>query len=214
MDKKQILKAGEDYARHLLEGESSGHGFDHIQRVVVNAKRILMKEKADDFVVILSCLLHDADDYKLFPENGNLENARSFLEWEGLDKDTEETILSCIRTVSFKGKDTVTPETIEGKIVQDADRLDAIGAIGIARAFAYGGSHGRRFYDPQERFRTNMSFEEYKNSNSSTIAHFHEKLLLLKDMMNTKEGKRMAEERHAFMLNFLEEFSKETGYGR
>ncbi len=212
--KEKTIKACEDYVRFLLDTDSSGHGYDHIERVVANARKILEKEKADTFVVIMACLLHDVDDYKLFPGHEDLQNAVSFLNGQDIDPGIQENILSCIRTVSFKGKDTKTPDTIEGKVVQDADRLDAIGAIGIARAFAYGGKHDRRLYDRNETYRTDMSFEEYRRNKSSTIAHFHEKLLLLKDMMNTEEGKRLAEERHAYMLSFLEEFAKETGYGR
>ncbi len=211
---KKIIAACQDYVRSLLDSDSSGHGYDHVERVVSNARKIMEKEKADSFVVLLACLLHDVDDYKLFPGHENLQNAVSFLNSHGIDPSTQEKILSCIRDVSFKGKDTKTPDTMEGKIVQDADRLDAIGAIGIARAFAYGGKNGRRLYDRNETYRTDMSFAEYQKNKSSTIAHFHEKLLLLKDMMNTAEGKRIAEERHAYMLSFLEEFAKETGYGQ
>ena len=162
MDKERILKDGEAFARRLLEGDSSGHGYDHIERVVYNAKAILKKEKADAFIVLLACLLHDVDDDKLFPESKDLDHARAFLKEEQVEEDVANSILSCIKTVSFKGKETKVPETIEGKIVQDADRLDAIGAIGIARAFAYGGKHDRLLYKENEVYRTDMTFQEYR----------------------------------------------------
>lgn len=214
MNREHIIEDAKDYARQILGADGSGHGYDHIDRVYRNAEEILKGEEADRFVVLVAALLHDVDDRKLFPENRNLENARSFLQKEGVDIVAANAILQAIETVSFKGKDTITPATIEGKIVQDADRLDAIGAIGIARAFAFGGNRNRKLYDERLAYRENLSAEEYFKGDTSTIAHFYEKLLRLKDMMNTKEGRRMAEERHRFLLLFLDEFYKETGYGK
>lgn len=214
MNKEKIIEKAKSFVRDLLSKEGSGHGYDHVQRVLYNAEKILQTEEADPFVVRLAAILHDVDDYKLFPDHQNDENARAFLKEAGVDEETAEKVIACIDTISFKGKDSVVPQTMEGKIVQDADRLDAIGAIGIARAFAYGGSQNRRLYDDMLLFRKNPSFKEYRSGSPSTIAHFYEKLLLLKDMMNTEKGKEIAEERHAYMLTFLDEFAKETGHGK
>lgn len=214
MNQEKAIESALQFAKSLLEGDATGHGYDHIERVVRNARQILSTEKADSFAVLLAAALHDVDDVKLFPQNRNQENARSFLSTLGLDEETRERVLTLIREVSFKGKDSCVPATIEGKIVQDADRLDAIGAIGIARAFAFGGAHGRPLYEERPMVLTALSEEEYRSRKSATITHFYEKLLFLKDMMNTGEGRRMAEERHRFLLLFLEQFSKETGYGR
>ena len=145
---------------------------------------------ADRFIVALSALLHDADDYKLFQTENNA-NARSFLKSANVDRETTDRICEVINSVSFSKNKGKKPETIEGQIVQDADRLDAIGAIGIARTFAFGGKHNR--------------------SLESSIDHFHEKLLLLKDMLNTEKAKELAENRHRFMEQFLKEWEKETG---
>ena len=145
---------------------------------------------ADRFIVALSALLHDADDYKLFQTENNA-NARNFLKSANVDPETTDRICEVINSVSFSKNRGKKPETIEGQIVQDADRLDAIGAIGIARTFAFGGKHNR--------------------SLESSIDHFHEKLLLLKDMLNTEKAKELAENRHRFMEQFLKEWEKETG---
>ena len=187
-EEQVILRAG-DYIRELFRGNADGHGFDHSMRVFRNALQIAETEpEADRFIVSISALLHDADDAKLFRTENNA-NARRFLEGCGIDPDTAEEICRIINGVSFSKNGDRRPETVEGKIVQDADRLDAMGAIGIARTFAYGGKHNR----PPE----------------NSIAHFHEKLLLLKDRMNTKKGKEMAETRHAFLELFLKEWEKE-----
>jgi len=148
------------------------------------------------------------DDRKLFGDNG-YANARRFMDSESIPADVQDRICEIIGQISFKGKDSVTPTTLEGKIVQDADRMDAIGAIGIARAFAYGGSKGRPMYDPDDAPKEGMSEKEYFSNQGSSINHFYEKLLLLKDMMNTPTAKRMAQERHDYMLGFLEEFMAE-----
>ena len=178
-----------EYVRALYQGNSDGHGFDHTMRVYRAAMRIAEKEGGcDPTVTALAALLHDADDHKLFKTQNN-ENARAFLAGQKTDK-TDEIILA-INSVSFSQNRGKRPNTIEGKIVQDADRLDAIGAVGIARTFAFGGEHGR--------------------SLNSSIDHFYEKLLLLKDEMNTAAAKKLAEERHQYMLSFLAEYEKETG---
>ena len=151
------------------------------------------------------------DDAKLSPETYDTKkNAVDFMESNGVDNEIIEAVCKVIEEVSFVGTDSVVPSTIEGKCVQDADRLDAMGAIGIARAFAYGGSRDRKIYDPEIKPLVNMSKEEYRqNQNSTSINHFYEKLLLLKDMMNTDAAKRIAEHRQAVMEAYLEEFMAE-----
>ena len=181
------------YARKLFSGNSDGHGFSHTMRVYGNAMRIADTENCDRLIVALAALLHDADDHKLFGTADNA-NARSFLNSHGVDRETAEKVVAAVNAVSFSKNRGRKPETPEGRVVQDAVRLDAIGAVGIARTFAFGGKHGR----PPE----------------DSIRHFHEKLLLLKDMMNTAKAKEMAEERHSFVLLFLRQWDEETGEGK
>ena len=184
------IDAAAEYIRLLFAENSDGHGYDHAMRVYRNALVIAESEPAADRrIVALSALLHDADDHKLFQTENNA-NARRFLEEQGVEPETVNRICDVINSVSFSRNRGRHPETIEGRIVQDADRLDAIGAIGIARTFAFGGKHAR--------------------SLDSSIEHFYEKLLLLKDMMNTDRAKQLAESRHAFMEQFLKEWEKET----
>jgi len=158
----------------------------------------------------MAALLHDMEDWKL---NSGTQRSFSVREWlitEGMEKEQAERILTVIREVSFKGSDVATPcSSLESMIVQDADRLDAIGAIGVARAFAYGGKKGQPLHVPGAKPVRHASFEEYRNHNGSTVQHFYEKLLLLKDRINTQEGKRMAANRHNFMLDFLDHFFSE-----
>lgn len=196
------------FARGIFEGDSSGHDYHHTVRVHDLARTLCALEGGDEFVVRLAALLHDVDDPKLFGETG-LANARGFMTGEGIDPGTVDRVCGIISQVSFKGRDTVSPDTLEGMIVQDADRMDAIGAIGIARAFAYGGSRGRAIHDPGEPPRLGMSEAEYRSNRGTTINHFHEKLLGLRDMMNTESARRMADRRHEYMLGFLEEFASE-----
>ena len=186
-----IVNEAMDFIRGLFQGNTDGHDYDHSIRVYRNAMKIAETEPAaDQRIVALAALLHDTDDTKLFRTENNA-NARGFLEGQGIDPDTTDRICAVINAVSFSRNRGRKPETIEGQIVQDADRLDAIGAIGIARTFAFGGKHGR--------------------SPESSIAHFHEKLLLLKDLMNTPAARKLAEARHAFMEDFLREWAEETG---
>ena len=188
---KDTIDAAKDYIERLFAGNADGHGLDHSMRVYKNAMLLAETEPtADRFIVALSALLHDADDYKLFQTENNA-NARNFLKSANVDPETTDRICEVINSVSFSKNRGKKPETIEGQIVQDADRLDAIGAIGIARTFAFGGKHNR--------------------SLESSIDHFHEKLLLLKDMLNTEKAKELAESRHLFMEQFLKEWEKETG---
>ena len=189
MQTDQLTREAIEYIRELFRGNADGHGFDHSLRVWRNAMMIAESEACDPRIVSLAALLHDADDYKLFATEDNA-NARSFLDAHGVTPEDADRICAAINAVSFSKNRGKRPETAEGCIVQDADRLDALGAVGIARTFAFGGSHGR----PPE----------------DSIAHFHEKLLLLKDMMNTGKAKEIAEERHGFMEDFLREWDRET----
>ena len=205
------MKKALEYIKEIFSSDSSGHDYYHTVRVYRIATEIAKQEYADVNIVQLAALLHDVDDKKLSPEtHATKKNAVDFMTANGVDADIINIVCKIIDEVSFAGTDSVVPSTIEGKCVQDADRLDAIGAIGIARTFAYGGSRGRKIYDPDIKPRIGMSKEEYeKNMNSTSINHFYEKLLLLKDMMNTTAGKKMAEHRQAVMQEFLNEFLAE-----
>lgn len=180
-----------DYITELFHGNAGGHDADHTLRVYRNALALAEREPdCDRTVVALAALLHDADDRKLFRTEDNA-NARRFLEQNDVPDETIEKICEAIDSVSFTKNRGRRPSTLEGKIVQDADRLDALGAVGVARTFAYGGEHGRPMRD--------------------SIDHFYDKLLLLKDELNTEAARQMAEERHAFLEAFLREYEKETG---
>ena len=191
MFQDEIIQQAMKYAERLFAGNSDGHDALHTLRVYKNAQLILDScPEADRFVTLLAALLHDADDHKLFKTENNA-NARAFLSAYELPDETIERICDTINVVSFSKNKGRTPETPEGKIVQDADRLDALGAIGIARTFAYGGKAGR-------------SLDE-------SIQHFYDKLLLLKDQMNTDAAKQIAARRHSFLTDFLREYDQETG---
>lgn len=200
-----------EYIKEIFLEDSSGHDYYHTIRVYKLATEIAKQEKADVNIVQLAALLHDVDDIKLSPEtHATKKNAVDFMIANKIDTKVMDAVCRIIDEVSFAGTDSVEPSTIEGKCVQDADRLDAIGAIGIARTFTYGGSKGRRIYDPDIKPIIGMSKEEYqKNQISTSINHFYEKLLLLKDMMNTTVGKTMAEHRQVVMQEFLNEFMVE-----
>lgn len=207
---KQIIDNGIKYVKEIFENEYSGHDFFHTFRVFKLAKEIAIIENANVELVMLSALLHDVDDIKLSPNtNKNKDNARKFLENNNVEKDTIDLICNIIGEVSYKGKDTVPGKTLEARIVQDADRLDAIGAIGIARAFAYGGHHNRVMYDPDILPSLNMTEEEYRNHISTTVNHFYEKLFNLKDLMNTMAAKEIAIDRENYMKEYLSRFIDE-----
>jgi uncharacterized protein len=192
-----MINKAMNFARDIFAGDASGHDFDHTLRVFHMATRLAQEEGADLQTVQLAALLHDVDDRKLSPETyeGKLR-AVAFLQENGVGKEQIEMITDIISRISFSAH-MAPPESIEGKCVQDADRLDAMGAIGIARTFAFGGSRGRRMHDP-ERLDANAS-----------IQHFYDKLLLLKESMHTPTGRRMAEERDRYMRQFLEQFYAE-----
>lgn len=207
---KEIIALAMAYVKEKFENEYSGHDWFHTLRVFRTATRIAEAEGADVVIVQLAALLHDVDDRKLSPETyAEQKNARSFLAENGVEESVICEICRIISEVSFVGRDSVVPSTLEGKCVQDADRLDAIGAIGIARAFAYGGNHNRLMYHPDIAPNPNMSKEEYIKSNSTTVNHFYEKLFKLTDMMNTDTAKRIAKERDAYMKDFIAEFMDE-----
>lgn len=205
-----IVTQALEYVKEFFEKDFSGHDYFHTLRVWKCAVLLAEKENADPEITSLAALLHDVDDRKISPDTtANKDNARAFLENNGLDEDTISRIIAIIGEVSFRGSDSVIPSTTEGKCVQDADRLDAIGAMGIARAFAFGGSRNRKMYDESEKPEENMNGEAYYKNESTTINHFYEKLLLLKDLMNTETGKQLAEKRHRYTEDFLEEFFAE-----
>jgi uncharacterized protein len=209
---EDILEATADHIRNLLAGDSSGHDWHHIERVWKTAVTIGRGEHADLFVVQLAALLHDIADWKFHggDDTAGPRAARAWLERFNVDESIIEHVCEIIATLSFKGAGVATPmRTIEGQCVQDADRLDAIGAVGIARAFAYGGHKGRALYDPAVPPTPHASFGAYKTNAGPTINHFYEKLLLLKDRMNTAVGRQLAAERHKFMEQYLTQFFAE-----
>jgi len=213
MDRKQIIEKTKNFAKSKLPGEESGHDWWHTYRVWQMARRIGKQEKADLFLVEIAALLHDIADWKFQKERETLTGAIMAEEWLkklGVAPKIVAQIKEIVAGVSFKGeseKDKLG--TIEGKVVQDADRLDALGAIGIARTFAYGGGRKRLLYDPNIKPRKNLAFKDYKKDSQTILNHFYEKLLLLKDRMNTKTGKRLAVQRHQFLKDYLKKFFEE-----
>ncbi|KXX69581.1 HD domain-containing protein [Flammeovirga sp. SJP92] len=205
----EIVEKTAQFIQKKFEGEGTGHDWHHIYRVWKSAENIAKTEDCDPYIVSLSALLHDIADHKFY-DGDLMEGSRQTKAWLkeiGADEDTIEKVADIVSRVSYKGanvKDDMP--SIEGQIVQDADRLDAIGAIGIARAFAYGGNKNRSLYDPSEKYEMHESFDAYHKSESSTVAHFYEKLLLLKDRIHTETAKKIAEQRHQYMETFLEQF--------
>ena len=215
MDKKQLIALTISFVKETLEGAEGGHDWFHIERVYKNAQLIAKGENVNLFIVELGALLHDIADAKFHDGDESIgpKKAASFLRSLKVEEEIIEHIEQIIHYVSFKTSldqnDTKKFESNELKVIQDADRLDAIGAIGIARAFNYGGFKNRSLFDPEIAPQLNQDKETYKKSKAPTINHFYEKLLLLKDKMNTSTGKRIAEKRHAFMEQFLKEFYDE-----
>ena len=214
MKKTEVLSKTIEYIKEVFSGEASGHDWWHIYRVWNLSKHILRTEKADSFIVEMASLLHDLDDWKLSKNNSEEpEKTIAWLNKFDLDISDKNHIVEIVKNVSFKGANTQNNiSSIEGKIVQDADRLDAIGAIGIARTFAYGGNKNREMYNPKTKPSLHNSFDEYKTNQSHTINHFYEKLLLLKDKMNTETAKQLAISRHNLMQQFLNDFYTEWNF--
>lgn len=213
MAEKDLVAETINFVKETLKGAEGGHDWFHIQRVFNNARQIAQNEEVNILVVELAALLHDIADPKFHNGDESLgpQTAKKFLLEQNVASDITEHIVNIIKYMSFKnslekGDNFVSKEL---QVVQDADRLDAIGAIGIARTFNYGGYKNRELYNPEVPPNLNMSKEEYKKSNAPTINHFYEKLLLLKDKMNTQTGRDLADERHQFMLDYLEQFYKE-----
>ncbi|NNE56125.1 MAG: HD domain-containing protein [Flavobacteriales bacterium] len=211
-EEKSIVSRTEEMIRSAFSEESTGHDWWHIHRVRTTAIEIATREQANVFVVELAALLHDIADHKF--HDGDLtvgpDKAKKWLVESLCPPQTVDDVVQIIKEVSFKGAGVSTPvSSPEAACVQDADRLDAIGAVGIARCFAYGGSVGQAIHDPRLEVTEHNSFEEYHGATTSSINHFYEKLLLLKDRMNTETGKAMAQKRHEVMLQFLDQFEKE-----
>lgn len=201
-----------DYVRQKMSGDSSGHDWWHIDRVWRTARILAEAEGANVEIVELAALLHDIADWKFAggDEDAGPRAARDWLSSQQADASTIEHVCEIIATLSFKGAGVKTPmRTLEGQCVQDADRLDAIGAVGIARCFAFGGAKGRLMHDPEISPEMHQSFAAYKKNAGPSVNHFYEKLLLLKDRINTATARRLAEERHRFMEQFLAQFFKE-----
>ena len=226
-EQKEIINNAKKYIIQIFKDDSSSHDFEHSLRVHKNAldiSSIILKEQKDNsnfklnlFIIELSALLHDVDDYKTknYSKDNPFQNLDLFLKENKITNEHDiKLIKEIISDISFKAGETKSPESLEGKIVQDADRLDAIGAIGIARAFAFGGSKNRKLYDNDNIYElskrnfepfdmSNISFEQYKNKKTDTVTHFYEKLLKLEKMMNTEQGKIIAKKRNEFMKKFL-----------
>lgn len=212
MNKALILEKTRDFVKEKMYKEGSGHDWFHIERVCNMAKYLAQKESADMFIVEMTALLHDIDDWK-FSDVYNTTVTEEFLKSVEVSEEDSNRILNIIKTMSYKGGVVdSTQNTIEGMVVQDADRLDALGAIGIARAFAYGGSKNRSMYDPSIKPIDFKSLDEVKNKDNHTINHFYEKLFKLKDLMNTNTAKEIAKKRHKYMENFIEEFYSEWNF--
>ncbi|MFV8829078.1 HD domain-containing protein [Alkalihalobacterium sp. APHAB7] len=210
MTNVEKIKQTEAYVHNQLSGEASGHDWWHIYRVTKLAKTIASVEGADVFICEMAALLHDIADEKLNEsEEAGLKKVESWLQRIEVEEASMKHIMEIIASMSFKGGGQPPMKTVEGQVVQDADRLDALGAIGIARTFAFGGAKGNIMYDPSIKPRRDMSKEEYQKRDNTAINHFYEKLLKLKGLMNTPYGKQLAEDRHLYMEQFLNQFYKE-----
>lgn len=209
---KNLIENTVEFVKEKLKGAEAGHDWYHIERVWKLSKIIAETEECNLEVVQLAALLHDIADPKFHSgdETLALKVSQEYLQGQHASEDIIGKVLFIIKNISFKNR-AETPEhlPIELKIVQDADRIDAIGAIGVARTFNFGGFKNNLMYDPEIKPKLNMSKEEYKKSDGTTVNHFYEKLLLLKDLMNTRKGQQIAAERHEFMLQFLDQFYKE-----
>lgn len=208
----EILARTEAFVRQRMHGDGSGHDWWHVDRVRRTALRLAREEGADPFVVELAALLHDVWDHKLHAGDDTVApgEIRRWLQEAGTDEPAIAHVCEIVAGVSFKGAGVATPmRTPEGAVVQDADRLDAIGAVGIARAFAFGGSRGRPLHDPETGPELHATFDAYRAGKGGTTQHFHEKLFLLRDRMNTASAHRLADSRHRFMEEYLRRFLDE-----
>lgn len=212
MNHPEIIENTKNFVKQTLQHAEGGHDWFHTQRVLHIAQHIAKNENVDNFIVSLGALLHDIADSKFHNGNESIgpDKARMFLKEQGVSEEITEHVVRIIENISFKGgneeQEFRSPEL---DVIQDADRIDALGAIGIARTFNYGGFKGRALYDPEIRPDLGMSKAAYKSSSAPTINHFYEKLLLLKDRMNTQTGRRIAAERHKYMEEYLIQFQKE-----
>lgn len=212
MKNSEIIENTKYFVKKTLKNAEGGHDWFHIQRVYRNSLLILQNENADELIVSLGALLHDIADYKFHNGDESIgpKIASEFLKSQNVSQDVIDQVVKIVENISYKGgNEKQTFKSKELDIIQDADRLDALGAIGIARTFNYGGFKGRVLYDPSVKPNLNMTKEEYKASPAPTINHFYEKLLLLKDRMNTNTGKSLAEGRHRYMQDFLGQFYAE-----
>ncbi len=211
-DEKKIINKTVDYVNNFFKKEYSGHDQWHSLRVRDLAIKLAKNEnaKVDTLVLQLAALLHDVDDGKISPETADeLKNATGFMKDIGLDESTQKKVCEIIKEVSFKGEDSQPAKSKEGKYVQDADRLDAMGAIGIARIFAYGGNKNREIYNPEIQPRKILNYKDYLKSGSTSVNHFYEKIFLLKEQMNTASGRALADEREQYMRDYLRRFKTE-----
>lgn len=212
MNEKEIISGCVDFVKNSLKDAEAGHDWHHIERVHKNALLLAQRHECNMLVLELAALLHDIADAKFHDGDDSIgpKVARAWLEKELGDEEIVDHVVAIIENVSFKGGNAKkTHDSIELDLVQDADRLDAIGAIGIARAFHFGGFKNRPLYDPDFDHRTDMSAEEYRTRKTPSVNHFYEKLLLLKDRMNTEGGKELATKRHEHMEAFLDQFHAE-----
>lgn len=199
-----------EYVKDYFKNDASGHDYYHTLRVYKLARNIAEQENADIELTALIALLHDVDDCKLVGKDGELfKNVKGYLSRNNVDDETINLICSEISKISFKGDGKKCPETLEGKIAQDADRIDDLGAIGIARTFTYGGKIGRTIYSPEIAIRETVSETDYLNNSGTSIGHFYEKKLKLLELINTKEARLIAQRRTDYVLNYLKEFFEE-----
>ncbi|WP_281884428.1 HD domain-containing protein [Paenibacillus sp. YYML68] len=213
MNQAETIALAQRYAREALGQDSSGHDWHHSARVARTAVQLAQLEQADSYIAELAAWLHDVADEKLneSKEAGLAKVERWLRDVSGAAVEDSAHVLRIIANMSYNGGHSQPLDTMEGKVVQDADRLDALGAVGIARTFAYSGWKGQLIYDPELCPREQMSAAEYRQQRSTAINHFYEKLLKLRDLLHTESARRLAEERHQFMLTYLEQFARETG---
>lgn len=212
---QSVIEKARNFAKGHFGDDSSGHDWWHVHRVWNTSIALADSEGADRTIVEIAALLHDVADWKLSEggEEAGMKKIRNLLKNE-MESLAVDHVCNIVENISYKGAGVSTPmTTLEGKVVQDADRLDAIGAVGIARAFAYGGNRNRLIHDPEQPPVMHENFEAYKKNKGASINHFYEKLLLLKDRMNTDSGRKMADDRHKFMETYLDQFFKEWNGG-